>query len=344
MTMQRMGAYVERAPDDPSKPIRVTAATEGKKKDGLDLRMDRARLDRWRANPVVLLEHFPITLNADMPAVVGRADSIDVEDDRLRADVTFDTGSAIGAEIDRQYRSGFMHAFSIGFLHGARDDEGVAEWWEPMELSAVPIPLDEQALADDERTQLAAAARFALGDHDAATELRRILQGQRVHPVGGDREAIPPHSTATDTDSEWDGPGEVADAPNDASTLRHMHTWRDPDGDPDEKASYKLPHHTAGSDTPANISGVNNALARLSQSDIPDSDRDAVERHLRDHREDAGLDRGMSRTELAEACASACGSLTRVEPAAWLDDRERRAGRSQYPSRLARARLRLHSA
>lgn len=298
MPLRRMSAYVERQQADGDGPLRIVAATEGRKADGLDLRMDNVRLERWRSNPVVLLEHFPMTVNADMLASIGRADNIAVEGDALKADITFDTGSKLGAEIDRQYRAGFMHAFSIGFDTGDVDARGVPDWWEPVEVSAVPIPLDSDALVEDGRDQVVTMARAVLGDEDVAERLRVALMPS-TRP--SDREALPAHSTPTDTDSDWDGPGEVASAPNDASTLRHMHAWRDPDGDPDEKATYKIPHHKAGSDTAAVISGVNNALARLSQTDIPDADRDDVERHLRDHREDAGLDRELSDAELRQA-------------------------------------------
>lgn len=102
--------------------------------------------------------------------------------------------------------------------------------------------------------------------------------------------AIRPHKTATDTEGSWDGPAEVAAAPEDEGVLRYMHAWVDPDADPDTKTAYKFPHHTAGDDTPAVIAGVNNALARLPQADIPEADRAGVEDHLRAHRKDAGLE------------------------------------------------------
>jgi len=102
--------------------------------------------------------------------------------------------------------------------------------------------------------------------------------------------AIKPHTTKVDTESDWDGPKAVADAPNDAEILRYMHAWMDDDGDPDAKQSYKFPHHQPRVDAPAVIAAVNNALARLSQADIPEADREGVERHLRKHREDAGLE------------------------------------------------------
>lgn len=102
--------------------------------------------------------------------------------------------------------------------------------------------------------------------------------------------AIKVHHTAVDTESAWDGPSEVAKAPNDAPTLRYMHAWVDGSGDPEAKSSYKFPHHKAGTDTPANIAGVNNALSRLDQADIPEGDKAGVRAHMNAHREDAGLD------------------------------------------------------
>ena len=80
-----------------------------------------------------------------------------------------------------------------------------------------------------------------------------------------------------------------------------MHAWVDPKGDPDKKASYKFPHHEPGTDTPAVIAGVNNALARLAQAKIPAGDKAGVEAHLRKHRKDAGLEEAMSEAEIAEA-------------------------------------------
>lgn len=102
--------------------------------------------------------------------------------------------------------------------------------------------------------------------------------------------AIRPHTTDVDTKSDWDGPKAVADAPNDREVLRYMHAWVDDNGDPDAKQSYKFPHHQPQIGAPAVIAAVNNALARLPQADIPEEDRTEVERHLRKHREDAGLE------------------------------------------------------
>jgi signal peptide peptidase SppA len=111
--------------------------------------------------------------------------------------------------------------------------------------------------------------------------------------------ALPAHNTAT-VDEAWDGPGEVKKlkTPITGSVAKGMYAWyddsaADPDGDgwPDAKAAYELPHHVvddAGNPGAANLRGVRNALSRLSQTKaIPESDYDAVKRHLNHHLEDA---------------------------------------------------------
>lgn len=123
------------------------------------------------------------------------------------------------------------------------------------------------------------------GDADAQRRWHRLLL---LAPEL--RRAIRPHSTPTDTESSWDGPAAVEAAPNDAAILRYMHAWADTEGDPDAKGTYKFPHHQPRAGAPAVIAAVNNALARLSQADIPDADRAGVEAHLRRHRRDAGLE------------------------------------------------------
>ena len=81
-------------------------------------------------------------------------------------------------------------------------------------------------------------------------------------------------------DTAWDGPAEVAAASID--DLKAMCAWVD-SANPDIKSSYKLPHHKAGGDHAVVWRGVANAMARLSQTDIPASDKKAVYNHLAKH-------------------------------------------------------------
>lgn len=108
---------------------------------------------------------------------------------------------------------------------------------------------------------------------------------------------VRPHSTATDKSSSWDGPGnERKFRPTSAEAMRNFYAWTKAgmDAGNPKKSDGKFPHHNVddnGVPRAANISGVNNALSRLPQADIPDADRAGVERHLRRHRRDAGLER-----------------------------------------------------
>lgn len=105
--------------------------------------------------------------------------------------------------------------------------------------------------------------------------------------------ALPPHSTPVTERSDQDCAGFRSNAPNDATALRGIHAWRDPNLDADTKAAWSFPHHaTPGG--PAVLSCVRAGLSRLSQADIPDADRAGVERHLRRHLEAQDRDGGES--------------------------------------------------
>jgi hypothetical protein len=101
--------------------------------------------------------------------------------------------------------------------------------------------------------------------------------------------AIRPHKTPI-REEEWDGPEAVAAAPNDKRVLRFMHAWWSGE-DPDEKESYKLPHHLPRRGSAAILPAVRNALARLPVTNLPNKDVAKVERHLRRHLESQDTDR-----------------------------------------------------
>ncbi|MGH3672185.1 MAG: HK97 family phage prohead protease [Pseudonocardiaceae bacterium] len=148
-------AYVERDSIAAGKPLRFVAATEGVKGDGIELRMDGAKLDRFRANPVVGYGHCYYS-RGDLP--IGRATETTVDGDRLLMDVVFDMADEFAARVDQKYRDGFLNAVSIGFNVDAWEDPksnyytgGVASQWELFELSAVPLPMDANATVESGR-------------------------------------------------------------------------------------------------------------------------------------------------------------------------------------------------
>lgn len=149
-------AYVDRAATTSEGPIRFVAATEGRKGDGIDLRMAGARLDRFRSNPVFLYGHRYWGRDS-LP--IGRGEQVEVDSTpRLLIDVTFDRDDEFATTVERKYREGYMNAVSIGFevqkWEGGKGDYwsgGVAEEWELLELSAVPVPMDAAAVVDSGR-------------------------------------------------------------------------------------------------------------------------------------------------------------------------------------------------
>lgn len=149
-------------------PLTFVAATEGRKADGIDLRMSGARLAPFRSNPVVLWSHRYTS------PPIGRAVDVRVVGGRLLADVEFDSDDPFAAAIERQYREGFLSAVSAGFeVQRWRDDQprtGVAEEWTLKEISGVPVPLDAGALVDAGRQ----AAASVGGRRASRRDLRQL--------------------------------------------------------------------------------------------------------------------------------------------------------------------------
>lgn len=126
--------------------------------------------------------------------------------------------------------------------------------------------------------------------------------------------ALPPHDTAkADEGASWDA-GAVLKACEGQEMLRRVHAWMDPDGDPEAKASYKLPHHLPGGEVVWR--GVAAAAARMNQLDIPESDMAGVRAHLAAHYRQfdrtppwEGEGKEVALLDLAEAFGGAIDSL-----------------------------------
>jgi hypothetical protein len=118
----------------------------------------------------------------------------------------------------------------------------------------------------------------------------RTLSAKRRQDDGG-LGAIEFKSTET-TEDAWDGTRALAKASN-AEDLEAISAWKDPDGDPDHRGSYKFAHHDAA-DGPANLAACHQIIAVLNGgrggSSIPDEDRKGVYDHAAGHLRDAGRD------------------------------------------------------
>jgi HK97 family phage prohead protease len=170
---------------------------------------------------------------------------------------------------------------ALEFLSHLDPEEAMAELRSDTDSMRPSVARAREVLASLDR-KLAPQKR---GSDDRLTlaEARRLMEEGGTVEV---RAAIPVHHTTT-VDGPWDGPAAEAAAPNDKTVLRYMNAWVDSGEDPEEKGSYKFPHHEGHVGAPANLAAVRNALSRLPQAKIPDADRAAVERHLRAHLDDA---------------------------------------------------------
>lgn len=126
------------------------------------------KLDRFRANPVLLFSH-----RHDQPPV-GKAEAIWTDGRALRARLRFVPASIypFAAQVAAMIRSGFLNSLSVGFrpLKQTKNAEGGYDISaaELLELSIVPLPALPQATID--RTTAARVQKW-LGD-DVVLHLR----------------------------------------------------------------------------------------------------------------------------------------------------------------------------
>lgn len=241
--------YVQRADGDVGEgPMRIVAATGGRKADGLDLKMDNVDLDRFNRNPVIMYGHRYFG-REDLP--IGRSDETWVDGDKLMMDVTFDQNDEFAQSVERKYRGGFLNAFSIGFdPHNIDDETGVPESWELFETSSVPLPLDPNAVVDDGRMR--GLVDSLLVDARAGKMLSKKNK-QLVTDAVNALQALLDAAKAAEKDDDDEPRGAVAKALDEAG-LR-----LDPDGVVRLKAS--TPPEPAGQ--PAATPRVNKARSRL---------------------------------------------------------------------------------
>lgn len=112
---------------------------------GFRTNVDGIRLDRFKANPVMLYGHD----SYDLDSVIGRWENVRVADGKLLADAVFDVDTEKGKDVAGRVERGFLKGCSMG-LHVIKfmeyDDECVAEESELVEASICAVPSDAKAL------------------------------------------------------------------------------------------------------------------------------------------------------------------------------------------------------
>jgi HK97 family phage prohead protease len=114
------------------------------------------------------------------------------------------------------------------------------------------------------------------------------LIAERALNVSEYRAAIRPHEVPV-TDQEWSERDVIKSLEAGATIpdLRSIYAWADPNGDPEMKSTYLLPHHH-GPEGEANLEACQMAIWLLNngKSGIPEADRQAVYAHLASHLQD----------------------------------------------------------
>ncbi len=200
----------------------------------------------------------------DWTRLIGPPPEVLQEDERgLYAKGRLTLDSFWGREVWALMRDGALTEGSIGYqaVKFDFDEDGVRHLREVKLFEISPVPLGMNAL----------------------TEVRAVKAAVLLQAV---KAAIPPHQTEkAPEDTPWDGAAVRKALPNDAKVLRKVHAWYDPEGDPDAKSSYKLPHHLPDGRVVWN--GVKAAAAALLGArggvNIPARDVPGVKRHLEAH-------------------------------------------------------------
>ncbi|UNZ20619.1 HK97 family phage prohead protease [Streptomyces sp. 891-h] len=172
-------------------------------------------------------------------------------------------------------------ASALEVLAGMEPDAAMAEL-----RSGGVIDLEQLTRARDTVIALHRSARPTQGKRRLSVAEARALEADGSGEVRL-AAAIPTHRTPV-VDGDFERLSIVREAPADPTTLRYMHAWVDPQGDPQDKKSYRFAHHEGRIGAPANLSAVRYALSRLPhQTDMTDEQIAEAEAHLRRHLADA---------------------------------------------------------
>ncbi len=158
-------------------PIRFVIATEGIKRDGLNLKVAGARVDNYLRNPIVTWVHD--FMGQRLP--IGRANLI-LGPNQIDAEIVFDQLDEFARMVESKYRRGYLNAVSVSWNPLRMEGRNVEEW-EFLELAAVPVPGDPEALIKRQYEALGEllgdeeGAQGASGSEDGWAELAAEMVG-----------------------------------------------------------------------------------------------------------------------------------------------------------------------
>jgi len=256
-----------------------TASTETVDRQGEVIEASGWDLRNFKKNPVITWAH-------DYRALpIGRAPKVWVADGQLKNHVEFpEEGTYEFADIVRRLvDGGFLKAESVGFIprewedgQDEKDPRRAYKEQELLEIAIVPVPANPDALITARAKGIITEEELKLitkSEEIGDPEEKAAISYQAAHPDG---------TPKANEDYEWDAAREVREA--DVDDLKVMCALLL--GDPENKTSYKLPHHTAKGHKLV-WRGVTAAGAVLMGArggvDAPEADKAGAKAHLAKH-------------------------------------------------------------
>lgn len=186
LTMKHAAAFT-RGINTGDRSVDATVSSEAIDRMGEIIDQGTWRLADFERNPVVLWQH-----DHDQP--IGRASRLNVRGSALEARIHFST-TARGEEAWQLFQDGALRAFSVGFRAGRVAVERVDNLevvrlldCELMEISAVSVPANPEALVKHKSLGLVPSRRVAAGEgslaiHEAAmaTVAPRLRGAATIH-------------------------------------------------------------------------------------------------------------------------------------------------------------------
>jgi hypothetical protein len=99
-------------------------------------------LKHFKKNPVYLDSHN----YGSIESIIGKVSSLSVKEGKLQGDIEFASFNPLGALAEKLADEGFLNTSSIGFIPKAFDEKGNILKSEMLEISAVSVPANPEAL------------------------------------------------------------------------------------------------------------------------------------------------------------------------------------------------------
>ncbi|TXH50823.1 MAG: hypothetical protein E6Q97_19610 [Desulfurellales bacterium] len=142
------GVTIQAEVDGDQKKFHAVFSSETEDRHG-EIVFQNFDLKHFRKNPVYLDSHNYWGIEH----IIGRVSSISLKDGKLQGGIEFATMNPKGKLAQEMAEAGFINASSIGFIPKEFDDKGNILKSELLEISAVSVPANPEALYEGDKSK-----------------------------------------------------------------------------------------------------------------------------------------------------------------------------------------------